>query len=331
MAVAAHARPHPGHVSLWREADRLLVAGDAFVTTRAESVYAVAVQKPEVHGPPRYYTPDWGAAEASVKKLATLEPETVVSDHGPALRGPELRADLHRLANDFQTLAVPDKGRYVDAPARADEGGTTYVPEESSSFPVLAAAGALLALAGGYALFHEARRAKREGRGGGAGATPAVEQSLTVGRGAGELYDLWLHPGTLAQVMDHFAELTEAAGDVTRWQVRLPLGREFAYSAEVFDKRPGELVRWASTGDSPPATGSVRFTPAPGAWGTVVTLRLEFTPPGGVLGKAAAEAFKSVPKTVVGKALRRFKSLAETGEIPTLERNPSARGRGDRL
>ncbi len=326
----------PGHVSLWRGADRLLVAGDAFVTTRAESVYAVAVQKPEVHGPPRYYTPDWGAAEASVQELAALEPETVVSGHGPALRGAEMRRNLHRLADDFQTLAVPDKGRYVDLPARADESGTTYVPEGGGGapVPVLAAAGALLVAAGGYALFHEARKNKRSGREGQSPTghdAPTVERSLTVGKGADELYDLWLYPGTVAQVMGHFAELTEAAGDTTRWQVRLPLGRELAYSTEIFDKQPGKLVRWASSGDSPPATGSVRFRSAPGARGTVVTLRLEFTPPGGALGKTAAETFKSVPETVVGKALRRFKSLAETGEIPTLERNPSARGRGDRL
>jgi hypothetical protein len=38
-----------------------------------------------------------------------------------------------------------------------------------------------------------------------------------------------------------------------------------------------------------------------------------------------------VPRTITGEALDRFKSLAETGEIPTLERNSSARGSGDRL
>ena len=140
----------------------------------------------------------------------------------------------------------------------------------------------------------------------------------------------WLAEGPRPRVHKE-RELTEAAGDKARWQVRLPLGQELTYSTEVFDKQPGERVRWASSGDSPPATGSVRFTPAPGAWGTVVTLRLEFTPPGGALGEAAANVFKSVPETVVSKALRRFKSLAETGEIPTLGRNPSARGLGDRL
>ena len=33
----------PGHVSLWRDADKCLVAGDAVITTGQESAYAVAV------------------------------------------------------------------------------------------------------------------------------------------------------------------------------------------------------------------------------------------------------------------------------------------------
>ncbi len=44
----------PGHMALWREADRTVNAGDAFITTRRESAYAVTVQEPEMHGPPMY-------------------------------------------------------------------------------------------------------------------------------------------------------------------------------------------------------------------------------------------------------------------------------------
>jgi hypothetical protein len=32
-----------------------------------------------------------------------------------------------------------------------------------------------------------------------------------------------------------------------------------------------------------------------------------------------------IPRTIAEKSLRRFKSLAETGEIPTLAHNPAAR------
>lgn len=111
-----------GHVALWREADRTLVPGDAFVTTAQESAYAVAVQEPEMHGPPQYFTIDWQAAEQSVKTLAALEPELAVAGHGRPLRGPALRESLGRLAQEFRSLAVPERGRYVAAPRRAADG-----------------------------------------------------------------------------------------------------------------------------------------------------------------------------------------------------------------
>jgi glyoxylase-like metal-dependent hydrolase (beta-lactamase superfamily II) len=117
----------PGHVSLWREADRTIIAGDAFITTRQESAYAVATEKPELHGPPQYFTIDWDASRASVQELAKLEPELAVTGHGSAMRGPEMRAALHALARDFDRVAVPEKGRYVEHPARAEDG-SAYRP-----------------------------------------------------------------------------------------------------------------------------------------------------------------------------------------------------------
>ena len=104
-----------GHVSLWRESDRTLIAGDAFITTAQESAFAVATQQPEVHGPPMYYTPDWIQARESVRRLAGLQPELVVTGHGPAMQGAEMREALHTLARDFDVIAVPEEGRYVEA------------------------------------------------------------------------------------------------------------------------------------------------------------------------------------------------------------------------
>lgn len=118
----------PGHVSLWRPADHALIAGDAVITTRQESAFAVALQAPELHGPPMYYTPDWPAARSSVERLAELDPATILTGHGPAMQGAEMRAALHTLARDFDRLAVPDQGRYVGEPAQADETGVTFVP-----------------------------------------------------------------------------------------------------------------------------------------------------------------------------------------------------------
>jgi glyoxylase-like metal-dependent hydrolase (beta-lactamase superfamily II) len=109
----------PGHVSLWRESDRVLLAGDAVVTTRQEAVYAVIEQEPELHGPPRYFTPDWTAAAASVRTLAALEPELLLSGHGRPLAGPGMWSGLSALAENFERVARPKTGRYSRRPALA--------------------------------------------------------------------------------------------------------------------------------------------------------------------------------------------------------------------
>jgi glyoxylase-like metal-dependent hydrolase (beta-lactamase superfamily II) len=115
----------PGHVSLWRASDRCIVSGDAFITTRQESAYAVATQLPELHGPPAYFTQDWEAARESVERLAGLEPEIAVTGHGRAMKGDALRTALHELAENFDIVAVPGRGRYVDEPATPQDG-TAY-------------------------------------------------------------------------------------------------------------------------------------------------------------------------------------------------------------
>ncbi len=97
----------PGHISLWREQDRTLLSGDAFITTGQESAYEVAVQQLEMHGPPRYFTPDWALAHRSVDTLAALEPELAVTGHGKPAAGEGMRMALHRLSDEFERVAVP--------------------------------------------------------------------------------------------------------------------------------------------------------------------------------------------------------------------------------
>lgn len=118
----------PGHISLFRKRDRVLLAGDAFVTTRMESAVSVLLQARKLAGPPRFLTPDWIAAAKSVTALANLEPETVATGHGQPMKGEHMRKMLHKLADNFEEQAVPHHGRYTKEPAVADESGVTYIP-----------------------------------------------------------------------------------------------------------------------------------------------------------------------------------------------------------
>jgi glyoxylase-like metal-dependent hydrolase (beta-lactamase superfamily II) len=104
-----------GHTSFFRGRDRLLIAGDAFVTTQQESIYNVITQAQRVSGPPAYFTPDWPAAKHSVETLAALDPAIAATGHGVPMSGDELRQGLRDLVLHFDSIAVPDHGRYVEA------------------------------------------------------------------------------------------------------------------------------------------------------------------------------------------------------------------------
>src|SRR5690606_1545908 len=72
----------PGHVSYFRKSDRVLIAGDAVVTTVQKSVLSVMTQKKKLSGPPKYFTYDWEASKHSVMAIADLKPELIASGHG---------------------------------------------------------------------------------------------------------------------------------------------------------------------------------------------------------------------------------------------------------
>ena len=131
----------PGHVSLFRPVDRVLLAGDAVTTCRQEAMTTALTKPQAVHGPPAYFTTDWQAAAQSADVVAGLRPTVLATGHGVPMRGPEMRRQLEQLTAEFQRYAVPTAGRYVTTPARADLSGYTFVPR-----PVFPPAAVLLAI-----------------------------------------------------------------------------------------------------------------------------------------------------------------------------------------
>jgi glyoxylase-like metal-dependent hydrolase (beta-lactamase superfamily II) len=99
MATPGHTR---GHVSFIRDEDRVVVAGDAVITTRQESTINVMVQREIVARPPAYFTPDWDAAGRSVRAIADYEPDLLATGHGHPMRGAQMRIELHDLADHFE-------------------------------------------------------------------------------------------------------------------------------------------------------------------------------------------------------------------------------------
>ncbi|UCZ53887.1 MBL fold metallo-hydrolase [Bacillus shivajii] len=103
----------PGHVSFFREKDRTLIAGDAFITVKQDSLIKTITQKLELNGPPKYFTTNWRAACESVRKLKELHPAVAITGHGRPVSGENLTINLRNLADNFEQKAIPPKGKYV--------------------------------------------------------------------------------------------------------------------------------------------------------------------------------------------------------------------------
>jgi glyoxylase-like metal-dependent hydrolase (beta-lactamase superfamily II) len=70
----------PGHVSYWREADRVLIVGDTLFGQDMRG-------RPGLTEPPAFIG-DRTRNRASIRRLAALEPALAVFGHGPPLRDP---------------------------------------------------------------------------------------------------------------------------------------------------------------------------------------------------------------------------------------------------
>lgn len=162
---------------------------------------------------------------------------------------------------------------------------------------------------------------------------PTVERSIVVGEAAEDLDEYWRDPERLTRLVGGFADVSAPDPDDAdrhRWRVRGPLDRRLEWETRLVEHEPGERMRWETVEGAPlPYEATIEFEPESGDRGTTVTLRVRYDPPGGSLGDGAMQRLGIVPESLAGQALRRFKSLVETGEIPSTEANPSARGKGD--
>ena len=72
-----------GHIALWRESDRVLIAGDVL------NGMHLATGRPGLHEPPAAFSVDPARNRESARRLAELRPSLICFGHGPALRSPE--------------------------------------------------------------------------------------------------------------------------------------------------------------------------------------------------------------------------------------------------
>jgi uncharacterized membrane protein len=143
-----------------------------------------------------------------------------------------------------------------------------------------------------------------------------VRRRTTVNRPADALYRFWRDFSNAPRFMERVEAVQVSDERRTHWRARGPAGVSLEWDAEVTEERPNELIAWRSLDGAPiQHSGVVRFEPAPAGRGTVVTVEMEYVPPGGRLTATAARLIGYAPEQQLQEDLRRFKQLMETGVV----------------
>lgn len=152
-------------------------------------------------------------------------------------------------------------------------------------------------------------------------------RSITIlGHSPTEVFQFWRNFQNLPSFMKGVSRIENVEAGKTHWLVELPSGIKASWSAEITEEEPGVMLAWKSLPDSQVTTsGSVWFSPSPKDSGTVVTLSMDYEILGGRMSELATMLMGEDPDTLVQTNLHRLKAYLETGEIPTVEGQPSGR------
>jgi uncharacterized membrane protein len=143
-----------------------------------------------------------------------------------------------------------------------------------------------------------------------------VNKSVIVNAPPEEVYAFWRDLPNLPRFMRHLETVTWSGEGRSHWVAKAPGGGVVEWDAEITEDRPNQLIAWRSIeGSEVDNSGTVRFEQAAGGRGTVVSVKLNYNPPGGAAGALAAKLAGEDPDGQMQVDLRRFKQIIEIGEV----------------
>jgi uncharacterized membrane protein len=155
----------------------------------------------------------------------------------------------------------------------------------------------------------------------------ALRATITVNKPTAEVYRFWRHLENHPRFMRHLESVVSTNGKRSHWVAKALLPAPIEWDADIIAERENALLSWRSLpGADVDNAGTVRFRELPNSRGTEVRVRLEYAPPGGIVGVAVANLFRSLTEQQLKEDLRRFKQIIETGETPTADHPKVSQG-----
>lgn len=156
-----------------------------------------------------------------------------------------------------------------------------------------------------------------------------IIETFTIYRPVEEVYAYWRQLENLPRFMQHLERVEQLDERHSHWEARIPGGLgTVAWDAVILIEHPNRLLTYESLpGSAVDHAGRVTFREAPGNQGAEMQSVMSYRAPAGALGKGVAKLLNPAFKQLVRSDMRRFKQIMETGEISTIEEQPSGRGR----
>lgn len=156
-----------------------------------------------------------------------------------------------------------------------------------------------------------------------------IAEALTVNVDRTTAYDFWRKLENLPRFMHHLRRVEDLGNGRSRWTAKGPGPLpDLAWTAELVEEKPGEVLVWRSLpGADVHNAGHVTFKDGPHG-GTEIHARIAYRPPAGDAGAAVARWLDPVLGQMVKEDIRRFQHVVETGEVPTIDGQPTGKGKG---
>jgi uncharacterized membrane protein len=154
-----------------------------------------------------------------------------------------------------------------------------------------------------------------------------VHESIRVEQPVEEVYRFWRNLENLPKFMNHLEQVVDLGNGHSHWVANGPVGIPVEWDAEIINEVPNQVIGWRSLPSSDLVTaGSVNFDGAGDRRSTLVTVHLQYAPPGGRLGKVVAQLFGDEPAQAIAEDLRRLKRLLDARDTERVTEMPGAGG-----
>jgi uncharacterized membrane protein len=148
-----------------------------------------------------------------------------------------------------------------------------------------------------------------------------IREQITIAQPLDTVFAFWRQLASIGAATRGKITVQVIDDSRSRWEIRTrpdsaPL---VEWTAELINEVTEQVLGWRTTGEADVVSaGSVNFMQAPGNQGTEVRVHLQYAPPLGRVGSAAATLSGHRPSVLVREALRDIKRYLEIGHSVVL-------------